>query len=341
MNFEITIEKRQLVFKKPAGTSRGFLQEKPSYFIDLWHKENPNQKGKGEASLILGLNPETEADIETFLPKLQSNLDFYLDNLQLLQKMPSLRFALEMAKLDWANGAVQIWYPNDFVKGLQKIQINGLVWMANPEEMLLEARNKAKSGFTCIKFKIGALDFQAEHQIIAQIRREFPNLAVRLDANGAFDANFYLHKILPLYAPLRIHSIEQPIAKGNWQEMGEVRKKSSIPIALDEELIGLSEQEITNCLDEIQPQYVVLKPSLLGGFHACERIIALAEKRGIQYWITSALESNLALEAIAQFTANLNPSLPQGLGTGELYQNNVETFLQLDGDRLTVKPKTR
>lgn len=330
-------EKHPLKFKKPAGTSRGILLEKPTYFIYLNETEN-NITGKGECSLIPGLSIDDRPDFELILQDIcekiskENSLDIY----NIPNEYPAIKFGIEMANLDLQNGGKGIYFDNEFSRGHKSIIINGLIWMGSEAEMWNQVRHKAELGFKVIKLKIGALDFEKEIKLLQRIRSEYGNtFEIRLDANGAFQVNEALQKLEKL-AQFNIHSIEQPVKSSQWDSMAILCKSSPIPIALDEELIGIFSQEQKEALlNKILPQYIILKPSLLGGFKESDEWILIAEKLKIGWWATSALESNLGLAAISQWVGGKAISLPQGLGTGGLYTNNVESKLILQGENLS------
>jgi L-alanine-DL-glutamate epimerase-like enolase superfamily enzyme len=257
-----------------------------------------------------------------------------------LSTFPSIAFGLETALLDLkAKGSKQL-FESKFSIGETGIPINGLVWMGDKAFMQKQIREKIAADYQCIKLKIGALDFETELAILADIRQQFSakDIEIRLDANGAFSANEALEKLEKL-AAYDIHSIEQPIRQGQSNEMAEICQKSPIPIVLDEELIGVNHTDREQLLEKIKPAYIILKPSLLGGFNTCENWIKLAKTHNIGWWITSALESNIGLNAIAQWTYTLNSPLPQGLGTGQLYHNNIPSPLQIKNAQLFYNPK--
>ncbi|MEX2589784.1 MAG: o-succinylbenzoate synthase, partial [Chitinophagales bacterium] len=262
--------------------------------------------------------------------------DRYLQNLKAtLENIPSVRFGLEMAERDLKNGGRRILFLSNFTEEKAAQQINGLIWMGEPEYMLQQIQDKLDLGFSCLKLKIGALDFEKELALLKNIRAHFSadQIEIRVDANGAFSTNEAFKKLERL-ANFDLHSIEQPIAPGQWDKMQELCKENIIDIALDEELIGVYGTQKKELLEQIQPQYLILKPSMLGGFLACEEWIDLAKNQHIGWWATSALESNIGLSAIAQWTATKNNPLPQGLGTGQLYNNNFDSPLYLKGDQL-------
>jgi O-succinylbenzoate synthase len=325
-----------LYFKKPAKTSRNVLTERDVYYL-ITQATDSDVLGIGECAPIWGLSPESKPEIERTI----SGWPSILENPELLQsslnRISSLRFALECAMRDLANGGGLQPFATDVSK---PIPINGLIWMNDAHSMLHECRQKVEEGYTTIKFKVGALDFEEEIDLLKQVRNEFQqsDLEIRLDANGAFDLNTVLEKLDRL-SRFRIHSIEQPIRAGQVEEMALVVRKTPIPIALDEELIGIhAKQEKADLLDNIQPHYLVLKPTLHGSFSGCDEWIALAEEREIGWWATSALESNIGLNAIAQWVSTKNNSMPQGLGTGALFTNNIPSPWVAKGGLLSYDP---
>jgi o-succinylbenzoate synthase len=324
----INYGKKTFEFKQPSGTSRGILTQKKSWFLEVSKLNQPNVVGIGECSVIGGLSPEYTSDLEY-----EKILDELIKNPTLdLASYPSIQFGLETALLDLANGGKGVYFLNDFARGLQKIPINGLVWMGSTEFMQDQIESKIHEGYTTIKLKIGAIDSKKEMDLLEGIRKRYNEneITIRVDANGAFglsEAKVVLQRLRELH----VHSIEQPIAKGNWEEMALLSASNIIPIALDEELIGIYDLEAKmKLLTTIQPQFIVLKPSLHGGISGCREWISLAEELGIGWWMTSALESNIGLDAIAQFTAEFKNELPQGLGTGSLYLNNIESDLTVE-----------
>ncbi|MFW5759991.1 MAG: o-succinylbenzoate synthase [Cyclobacteriaceae bacterium] len=348
MSLQVELKKHILQFNFEAGTSRGVMKSKDSWIIKVFDQDQPEVVGMGEASLIPGLSIDASEDFEEKLQKVASDLqgqpvqEIHGNYKSILSaaipnKLPSIKFAFEVAILDWINGGNFIIFDNAFAHGRRSIPINGLIWMGSQLFMLKQVREKVKAGFHCIKIKVGAIDFQSECDLLEFVREQYPkkNIELRLDANGAFAETEVFDK-LQILTEFKIHSIEQPIAPGNYELMAEICAKSPIPIALDEELIGLfSHEEKINMLKQIKPHYIILKPSLLGGFEACREWISLAESLGIGWWVTSALESNIGLNAIAQFTAEYDNPLPQGLGTGMLYQNNFPSPLVIDKGMLT------
>ena len=326
----------ELDFIKPSGTSRGILYHKRSWFIKVWDENDPTIYGIGECSPIEGLSIDPIALLNQKLKELSEHINNH-ENVD-LRDYPSIQFGLETALLDLKNGGNRIIFKNQFSKGEQDIYINGLIWMGNKKNMIDQVRSKIDQGFRCLKLKIGAIDFDDELSIIQSIREQFnkDELELRLDANGAFDLESAKTKLKELSA-YNIHSIEQPIYPGQYNQMKELCLTSPIPIALDEELIPIKNSELKEDLvSYIQPQYIILKPGLLGGFKNTQEWINSAEKNNISWWITSALESNIGLNAIAQFTAQYKNNLPQGLGTGKIYSNNIPSFLNQKGEYLNI-----
>lgn len=331
----IRVVKRVLFFNKPAKTSRDTLSSRDIWYIILQSKD---KTGIGECAPIAGLSVETANNLENALIKLcNEKIDF--ENFRLLlDQCPSLRFAVETACLDFNHGGTRSIF-NGYLE--KKIPINGLVWMNGIDAMRKEALDKIQEGFTTIKFKIGALNFDHEVQLISEIRSQFPDVEIRLDANGAFLFEDVMHKLERL-SKYNIHSIEQPIRAGNVELMRRVVVSSPISIALDEELIGVnSPNEREKLLDEIMPHYIILKPTLHGGFSGCDSWIENALVRHIGWWATSALESNIGLNAIAQWTISKGVSIPQGLGTGGLFVNNIPSPLTMHKGLLFWDSKTK
>jgi len=322
--------KHCLQFIKPAQTSRDTLLSKDTFYLILFDTKT-GSTGIGECSMIPGLSLDNPALYETVLH------DLCISELQTdLTNFPSIRFGLETALVDLKNGGSKILFDNDFSNGLKSIPINGLIWMAGRDDMKMQIKQKIEAGFSCIKIKIGTLDFKDEFEFLKNIRKEYPpgDITLRLDANGAYAADIAL-EILKKLSELDIHSIEQPIKAGNWDEMANICEKSPVPVALDEELIRISNFERKQLLvNTLKPAYLVLKPSLLGGFLSCIEWITLAKATNTDWWITSALESNIGLNAIAQWTANFELTMPQGLGTGSLYSNNIDSPLEVKNGEL-------
>ncbi|MCD4676011.1 MAG: o-succinylbenzoate synthase [Desulfobacula sp.] len=329
-----------LKFKNPAGTSRGVLMDKNSWFIELSDPAHPEIHGIGECGILKGLSFDDTPEFEKKLSEVCKNIDHYIENPEELKKYPSIRFVLETALLDLKSGGNRILFPSNFTKGQDTIPVNGLIWMGDFEFMKKQVVQKIREGYNCIKLKIGALNFEKELELIRFIRNNFKqeNPVIRVDANGAFEVNEAQEKLERL-SEFNIHSIEQPIKAGQWQEMTRLCKNPPIPIALDEELIPVLERsEKENLLKTIKPQFIILKPGLLGGFKSCEEWISLANKYNTGWWITSALESNIGLNAIAQWTYTLNNPMHQGLGTGQLFTNNLESPLFIESGHLRYNP---
>lgn len=324
-----------LEFKQASGTSRGVLHTKETYFLEITEGD---KKGIGECAIFRGLSFEDVPEYEEMLKWLCENIN---ENKKFLRKellhFPSIWFGYEQAVLNLKNGE-DLYFPSDFSEGYSSMKINGLIWMGNADFMQQQIEEKLEQGYDCIKLKIG-VDWKSEKEILKQLREKFPKdeLELRVDANGGF--SFEEAKVvLKELSDLHIHSIEQPIPAGNISEMAELCKNTPTPIALDEELIGiLNFEDKKELLEKIKPQYIILKPALVGGFSGTDEWISFAEKAGIGWWITSALESNIGLNAIAQYTFTRNPKIPQGLGTGGLFNNNIETRLVLHGDELMMR----
>jgi len=324
-----TYQKYILNFKRPSGTSRGVLNEKETWFIIL---EQNGKIGIGECGLLRGLSIDDRPDYEEKLHWVCTNIHLGKEQLwEMLLEFPSIQFGVEMAFQSLASENPFLLFPSDFTRGTKSIAINGLVWMGEEAFMKQQIEEKLADGFSCIKLKIGAINFDKELQLLRYIRQNFNSnqVEIRVDANGAFDLDMALNKLKQL-TEFELHSIEQPIKKNNTDSMAELCKNTPFPIALDEELIGVfSVIEKENLLLKIKPQYIILKPSFVGGFRGTKEWISLAEKYNIGWWITSALESNIGLNAIAQWTFTLNNWMPQGLGTGALYTNNFDCPLQV------------
>jgi len=317
-----------LNFKKPSQTSRNTLTAHKATFIKL---EANGQIGYGEASPLAGLSIDDLPDFDTLVDNvvLQINEGMSIQQLDITH-LPSLVFALETAQAGIENKKPFTIYNNAFVTGTP-IAINGLIWMNNAETMFNDAVEKLQQGFHTLKFKVGALDFDEECRLLEKVRKLAPseNYTIRLDANGAFRADDALKKLIEL-SRFHIHSIEQPV-KAKQLDLGEeICARSPIPIALDEELIGINVfYEGNSLLKKIKPAYVILKPTLIGGFKVGDAWIKLSQKHNIGWWATSALESNIGLNAISQWSMSHHPSIPQGLGTGSLYTNNIESPLKV------------
>jgi len=320
-------KKHRLYFKRPSGTSRGTLTYKDSWFLVL-HAHG--KTGIGECSILEGLSPDDPQRIEAVLSSLCSALEAG-NTLPDLTVWPAIQMGLETALCSLEGTHSFSLYPSKFIQGKGAIPINGLVWMGTFESMNTQIRNLLKAGYNCIKLKIGALDFERELDLLAQLRKEFTEKEVilRVDANGAFQPDEALEKLKRL-SEFEVHSIEQPIGINQWQKMADLCSKTPVPIALDEELIGPHTAESKQqLLEEIKPQFIILKPSLLGGFKEADQWIQYADNLAIGWWITSALESNIGLNAIAQWTYLKEVSGHQGLGTGSLFTNNISSPLRI------------
>lgn len=327
-------EKYTLKFKQPGGTSRGVLNKKESYFIFI---EERGIIGIGECGILKGLSADDVPDYEKALQWTCINVHIGLVALrEELKRFPSIYFGVEQALSDFKSHGEKQFFNEPFVNGKQGIPINGLIWMGEPAFMTNQVKAKLKDGYTCLKMKIGAIDWQNELTILKDIRAEYKEeqIELRVDANGAFSSE-EARKILDQLYELNIHSIEQPIKKGQIQEMASLCESTPVPIALDEELIGVFEKDNQRkLLETIKPQYIILKPSFIGGWHGSDQWIDLANQFNAGWWITSALESNVGLNAIAQYTASKKPSMPQGLGTGGLYSNNIDSPLEINKGKL-------
>ncbi len=330
-----TYRKYILKFKRASGTSRGIMTEKESWFLIL--REN-GRLGIGECGLLRGLSIDNLATYDTRLKRLCLEIDQgQIPQIGSLEAYPSIQFGLEQALSSLKSPDPFVLFPSDFTRGSASIPINGLIWMGDRDFMLAQVREKLEGGFRCIKLKIGALDFETELDILRSIRSEHPEgeVELRVDANGAFSAAEAPEKLKRLSA-LGLHSIEQPIRQGQWEAMAHLCAHTPLPIALDEELIGVGPvTDRRRLLQTIQPQYLVLKPSLLGGYESSGQWIELAEEAGAGWWVTSALESNIGLNAIAQWTWNQAVQMPQGLGTGSLFTNNFNSPLRVGGGCLS------
>jgi o-succinylbenzoate synthase len=314
-----------LQFRIPAKTSRDTMVIHRVHYIVI---KGPKGVGVGEYAPIPGLSTEGNDDFENLWSDwignhLNGDLAYWRE------KSSAFAFALETAFNHYENG---------LQTPFQSIPINGLIWMSDIPTMYKNAIDKINQGFTCLKFKIGTYDFEAEWDMIAKIRSLYPadKITIRTDANGAFNPKHAFERLEKL-AQLQIHSIEQPIAAGQWQCMSELCAVTPVPIALDEELIGIhNSDQKENLLDSILPQFIILKPTLHGGLQGCDQWIELAQKRNIGWWATSALESNVGLYAIAHWVQSKKITLPQGLGTGGLYSNNIPSPMKIENGRLVM-----
>ncbi len=333
-----TYQKYILNFKRPSGTSRGVMNVKETWFLVL---EQDGKKGIGECGILRGLSADDRPDYEAKIQWTCQNIYLGKDQLwEALLEFPSIQFGVEMAFQSLASETPFLLFPSAFTEGKKNMVINGLVWMGEAEFMKQQIEEKLAQGFHCIKLKIGAIDFQKELDLLYFIRQNFDadTIEIRVDANGAFDESDALYKLNQL-SGYKLHSIEQPISKNRTDSMSELCKNTPIPIALDEELIGVfSYAEKEALLIKIKPQYIILKPSFVGGFRGTQEWIDLAKKHQIGWWITSALESNIGLNAIAQWTFLQQNSMPQGLGTGGLYTNNFDCPLEVKNGQLSYNP---
>ena len=367
--YKIGISERTLHFKQPAGTSRGVYTIRHSYYLHLTSDEAPGVEGVGECATLPDLSCDAKPEYEVTLRQICQMVE-QMGRIpyDMIRAYPSITFGLETAFASFFEAArskyllathgdaagqgtiaVPAWaqnlaslYDSPFARGEEGITINGLVWMGTYEEMLARLEEKLKAGFHCVKLKIGAIDFFKELDLIKRIREVYnkEQVELRVDANGGFSPEDAMSRLEAL-AQYDIHSIEQPIKQHQWRKMAELCRESPLPIALDEELIGVNVRSMKEALlDTIRPQYIILKPSLHGGMYGCQEWIQLAEQRGIGSWITSALESNVGLNAIALFCARMygpDVKMPQGLGTGQLFTDNIPMPLEIKGDKLVRK----
>lgn len=342
MNYHIDIEPRTLHFKQPAGTSRGVYVTRQLWLIHLTAEEMPGRNGVGECAPLHDLSCDYGEAYASTLRRLcdlfeqKGEIDYAL-----MRPYPSMLFGLETALLSLQYGSGCL-FDTPFSRGEEGIPTNGLVWMGTFEEMSQRMEEKLQQGFRCIKLKIGAIDFDSELALIKNLRQRFSRdvVELRVDANGGFSVAEAPHRLEQL-ARYDIHSIEQPIRQHQWAAMASLCASTPLPIALDEELIGINIPGMkVEMLDTIKPQYIILKPSLHGGMAGCREWIAMARERGIGSWMTSALESNVGLNAVAQFAAHIygpNIIMPQGLGTGLLFTDNIDMSLEMRGSQLWIK----
>jgi o-succinylbenzoate synthase len=339
MCLEIQIIPYTLQFNKPAGTSRGTYLKRKVWYIKLIDSASQSHFGIGECAPLPNLSCDDIPNYETLLLDIcKQYCETHTIDYNLLQNYPSILFGLESAIRNYEHTDSILW-DTPFAHGREGISINGLIWMGNKTDMLHQIEQKIAEGYKCLKLKIGAIDFEEEFKILKHIRSHYTakEIELRVDANGAFTTKEALSK-LNLLATLDLHSIEQPIAPRQIEEMAKLCATTPLPIALDEELIGVSSYSAKQALLEtIRPQYIILKPSLHGGIYGSNEWIECANKLHINWWITSALESNIGLNVIAQWCASLQPTLPQGLGTGMLYKNNIESSLIINKHALWIK----
>lgn len=347
MGLKVKWLKHTLKFKFEAGTSRGVYTEKDTFFLKIFDSENPSVFGMGEAAPLKGLSIDDFPNFEQILQEICNtfnglDLEVFEWNINIIlsqlidDRLPSIKFGFETALLDVMNGGKRVIFDNDFAKSQKALNINGLVWMGNKEFMTTQVDEKLAAGFDTIKMKVGAINFVEELEILASIRQQFSaeQITLRVDANGAFSPEEAPEKLVQL-ANYQIHSIEQPIQQKQVEAMADLCQNGAIPIALDEELIGVSDYvQKMQLLKKLKPTYIILKPTLLGGLQHCREWIEIASRLHIGWWMTSALESNVGLNAIAQFTAEYKNTLPQGLGTGSLYNNNIDSPLLVENGKL-------
>ena len=339
-NYKFTVTPRTLHFKQPAGTSRGVYTTRKSWFVEVTSDSLPGVRGVGECAPLPDLSCDARPEYEQTLRQLcrMTGLTGVL-NYDMLRPYPSMLFGMETALLDLERGGTASLFDTPFTRGEEGIEINGLVWMGSYDEMLDRLEEKTRAGFRCVKLKIGAIDFDRELDLVRHIRSAFDKsrIELRVDANGGFAPDEAMRRLEQL-APYDIHSIEQPIRQHQWARMAELCASTPIPIALDEELIGVNMTQMKQeLLDRIRPQYIILKPSLHGGMRGTREWIGMARARGIGSWMTSALESNVGLNAVAQLAADIygpGITMPQGLGTGQLFTDNIPMGLEIRGDRL-------
>ena len=332
-----TYHKYILHFKAPSGTSRGILKTKETWFLNL---NKDGETGIGECGLFRGLSIDDRPDYEKKLKWVCNNIGLGLDILlSKTNDFPSIQIGIEQAFLSLHSSSPFKLFVSDFTESNKAIAINGLIWMGDRQFMKDQIKEKIAQGFRCLKMKIGAIDFKSEIELLASIRKEFSikDIELRVDANGAFKSSEALEK-LKILSSYNLHSIEQPIKQGKFQEMALLCEQSPLPIALDEELIGVFDvTKKKELLHIINPQYIILKPSLVGGFKGSFEWLDIANEFDIGWWVTSALESNIGLNAIAQWTATLKSSMPQGLGTGSLFTNNFDSPLEVNNGGLYYK----
>jgi O-succinylbenzoate synthase len=357
MTLQASLIKKTFHFDFDARTSRGAMKDKNSWFIKIWDDKNPDVFGIGEYGPLPGLSMDYVLEPEEALnvvvdkikgqpvPQLGTDLlelqkqFIRLYGIEFIKQNPATVFALETAFLDLSQGGARILFKNEFIRK-KAMPINGLIWMGGLDFMLQQIEIKIRDGFRCVKLKVGGIDFEKECDVLQYIRRKYyrENITVRLDANGAFKPDDVLYKLKEL-SKFDVHSIEQPV-KQKSPLIAELCRTSPIPVALDEELIGVADKDQKEkLLKEIKPRFIILKPSLHGGLYGCKEWIELAESQSIGWWLTSALESNIGLNAISQFAANYDIKLPQGLGTGQIYRDNFPSPLIVKKGELLHEPR--
>ena len=324
------------------GTSKGPIHARTVWYLIAWDEEAPELKGIGEAALFPGHRKKFPADVKLKLTELCERTDNWAQRMITdLVDVPSVRFAVEQCLRDLDAGGTKTLFPSEFTLGRSGIPINGLVWMGDKSTMKQRIREQIEGGCSTVKMKIGAIGIDDELALLKGVRQEYnaSNITLRVDANGAFNAQ-QAPDVLKRLAELEVHSIEQPVPPGLFEVMEELCATTPVPIALDEDLIGLNTRDAkVDLLDNVKPHWIVIKPSLVGGWGATHEWIELAKARGIGWWITSALESSIGLNAVAQFTATLNVSIAQGLGTGKVYTNNIPSPLLAEKGLLRYRPE--
>ncbi len=335
-------KEHSLIPRFPLGTSKGVIGARTVWYLLAWDNQRPEVRGIGEAALFPGHSKEFPADVRTKLLELCADTSNWLQRLDDdLVPVPSVRFAVEQCLKDLGASGSKVLFPSEFTLGRKGIPINGLVWMGDKATMRGRIKAQLDAGNRCVKMKIGAINVEDELELLAEVRRLFSaaELTLRVDANGAF-THANVMPVLERLARLQVESIEQPVAPALYEVMTELCANAPLPIALDEDLIGLNNREAKqDLLDHVKPHHIVIKPSLVGGWSAAEEWIELAEQRSIGWWITSALESSIGLNAIAQWTATLGVTVPQGLGTGQVYKDNIPAPLEVEHGRLYYRPE--
>ncbi|MFT7407174.1 MAG: o-succinylbenzoate synthase [Flavobacteriaceae bacterium] len=330
--------RHELCFKQASGTSRGVLKTKTTYFIKL---SSGSKVGYGECGLLKGLSYDDVPEYEKKLQWACKNISLGLDQLwDSLLQFPSIQFGLEQAFLSLVSRTPFEFFPSSFTKGISTMAINGLVWMGDESFMKSQIASVIEKNFSCVKMKIGAIDLEKELRLLSSLRKQFSaqELEIRVDANGAFNLKLALN-VMETLKHLEVHSIEQPLGVSDIEDLAILCQNPAIPVALDESLIGCIDQvDKSSLLDIIKPQYIVLKPSFIGGFRGSDQWILLAEQRNIGWWATSALESNVALNAISQWVFEKSPKMHQGLGTGSLYTNNILSPLYIKNGAIGYNP---
>jgi O-succinylbenzoate synthase len=350
MPLRVSYHSHLLKFRFEAGTSRGTMTQHRAFYLTITHSENPDCIGIGEASPLPGLSMDAP-DFEPMLQKIcgvfnRHELEVYPFNLQLIldqlidKRLPAIRFGFETALTDYLQGGRRVLFDNDFSRGERALPINGLIWMNSRAVMQQQIEEKLAAGYTTLKLKVGAISFADECALLGGIRERYPpeQVTLRVDANGAWSAEDAPEKLDQL-AAFGLHSIEQPIGPRQPDAMAALCQSSPVPIALDEELIGVVDyMDKFKLLKQLNPPYLILKPTLLGGLQACREWIEIANRLKIKWWLTSALESNVGLSAIGQFAGEFQNALPQGLGTGQLYENNIDSPLDVAAGYLRYRP---